>query len=263
MIRLYQGTGSGEITYVSRVEDSAWEKFKSLAGRMLRAEGKLAAAETLEKYPFVLNEGTNFFGDEFHYLSATFKVENYVRIAEEESIPEKSFVYKEIAQVISEVGPYYVRFIVMDLDRDGQSTSLVESPILQTTADKVREALADAEELLKSCPASSAVDRLHTAFHGYLQEQCLSHSISYNPSDSITALFKRLREGHPRLKGEIAKHEEIKRICNSLAAIIDSLNPIRNQLSRAHPNEEVVDEDEALLVVNIIRTLFHYLDSKL
>ena len=75
-------------------------------------------------------------------------------------------------------------------------------------------------------------------------------------------MFKRLREGHPRLQDEITKHEEIKKICNSLAAIIDTLNPIRNQFSRAHPNEEVVDEDEALLVVNIIRTLFHYLDSK-
>ena len=65
----------------------------------------------------------------------------------------------------------------MDLDRDEESISLVESPILQTTAHKVREALADAEELLESRPASSAVDSLHTAFHGYLQEQFLSHSI--------------------------------------------------------------------------------------
>ena len=263
MIRLYQGTGSGEITYVSQVEDSAWDKFKSLAIRALRAEGKIAAAETLEKYPFVMNEGTNFFGDEFHYLLATFKVESYVRIAEEESIPGKSFVYKEIARAINEVGPYYVRFIVMDLDRDEEPIRLVERPILQTTKDNIREALADADELLRSRPASSAIDRLHTAFHGYLQEQCLSHNILYSSSDSITTLFKRLREGHPRLKVEISKHEEIKRICNALAAIIDSLNPIRNQLSRAHPNEEVVDEDEALLVVNIIRTLFHYLDSKL
>lgn len=262
MIRLYQGTGSGEIEYVSEVENALWERYKALALRMLRAEGKLAAAETLEKYPFVLNQGTNFFGDEFYYLTANFRVEDYVRIAEEESVKEKSFVYREIAQTVNDVGPY-VRFIVMDLKGDLSVPRLLESPLLQTSAAKVREALADAEELLRSRPASSAVDRLHTALHGYLQVQCQSHGIPYNSPDSITALFKRLRENHPRLKEEIARHDEIKRICNSLAAIIDSLNPIRNQLSRAHPTEAVLDEDEALLVVNSIRTLFHYLDSKL
>jgi hypothetical protein len=262
MIRLYQGTGSGEIEYVSEVDNALWERHKALALRMLRAQGKLAAADTLERYPYVLNVGTNFFGDEFHYLIASFGVEDYVRIADEESVPEKSFVYSEIAKAISEVGPY-VRFIVMDLNGDLAAPREVESPLLQTSAAKIREALADAEVLLRSRPASSAVDRLHTALHGYLQVQCQLHDIPYNSPDSITALFKRLRENHPRLKEEIARHGEIKRICNSLAAIIDSLNPIRNQLSRAHPNEVVVKEDEALLVVNSIRTLFHYLDSKL
>ena len=117
MIRLYQGTGSGEIAYVSEVENTLWDRYKALSLRMLRAQGKLAAADTLEKYPFILNEGTNFFGDESHYLIASFGVEDYVRIAEEESVPEKSFVYREIAQAVSEVGPY-VRFIVMDLNGD-------------------------------------------------------------------------------------------------------------------------------------------------
>lgn len=263
MIRLYQGSGAGDIIFVSKIDDTQWGKYKMLTTRLLRAQGKIAAADKLEKYPFVLNEGTNFFGDEFHYLSAAFAIEDYVAIAEEESAPEKSFVYDSVAKAISEVGPFYIRFIVIDIDEDETAPKLVDAPIASTSAAKVNEALADAEQLLKSRSASSAVDRLHTAFHGYLQEQCRHNGIPYKPADSITALFKHLRENHQPLKEEIARHEEIKKICNALAAIIDSLNPIRNRLSRAHPNEIIIGEDEAFLVVNIIRTLFHYLNTKL
>jgi len=263
MIRLYQSSGSGGIVFVSKIDDDQWNKYKTLTIRLLRAEGKVAASELLEKYPFSLHEGSNFFGDEFHYLTATFKVEDYVTIAEEESAPEKSFLWRHIADAISEVGPYFIRFIVIDLDRDEEAPALVGSPILPTSADKVNEALADAEELLRSRSASSAVDRLHTAFHGYLQEQCQACGVTYSTDDSITTLYKKLRENHQHLKEEITKHDEIKRICNSLAAIIDSLNPIRNRLSRAHPNEIIIGEDEAFLVINIIRSLFHYLNAKL
>lgn len=263
MIRLYQGSGSGELVFVSKIDDDQWNKFRMLTQRMLLAKGKVAASELLEKYPFSLHEGSNFFGDEFHYLTATFKIEDYVTIAEEESAPERSFLWRSIAEATSEVSPYYIRFIVIDLDRDEDAPVLVETPILPTSAEKVNEALADAEELLRSRSASSAIDRLHTAFHGYLQEQCQGSGIEFKADDSITALYKKLRENHKTLKEEITKHDEIKRICNALAAIIDSLNPIRNRLSRAHPNESIISEDEAFLVINIIRSLFHYLNAKL
>jgi hypothetical protein len=246
MIRLYQGSGSGEIVFVSEVENTQWIKYKTLTTRLLRAQGKIAAADILEQYPF-----------------AVFRPEDYVSVAEKESAPEKSFVYRSIADAVTEVGPYSIRFIIFDLDRDEEFPKLVEPPVLPTSAENVKEVLADAEELLRSRSASSAVDRLHTAFHGYLQEQCRDSGVPFSSSDSITALFKKLRENHQHLRNEIAKHEEIKRICNSLAAIIDSLNPIRNRLSRAHPNEIIIGEDEAFLVVNIIRTLFHYLNAKL
>jgi len=263
VIRLYQGSGAGDIVFVSKVNSSLWDKYRLLTLRLLKAQGKIAAAEVLEEYPFVLNEGTNCFGDEFHYLTLTLLPDDYVRIGEQESIPARSFVYKAIADAIGEIGSYYIRFIVIDIDHDERSRELVESPILPTTVAKVTEALSDAEELLRSRLASSAVDRLHTAFHGYLQEQCRINGIPYNPSDSITTLFKNLRQNHQRLKEGIEEHAEVKRVCNCLSSIIDSLNPVRNHLSRAHPNEKIIGEDEALLVVNTVRTMFHYLNAKL
>jgi len=263
MIRLYQGNGSGELNFVSHVENTNWIKYKLLTVRLLRAQGKIAAADILEQYPFALHEGTNFFGDEFYYLVAVFRPEEYVTVAEKESAPERAFIFRSIADALTEVGPYFIRFIIFDIDRDEEIPKLVEPPALPTSAENVNDALADAEELLRSRSASSAVDRLHTAFHGYLQEQCRNLGVSYSSADSITTLFKNIRANHPQLREEISRHEEIKRICNSLASIIDSLNPIRNHLSRAHPNEIIIAEDEAFLVINIIRSLFHYLNAKL
>ncbi|GAH63627.1 unnamed protein product, partial [marine sediment metagenome] len=33
--------------------------------------------------------------------------------------------------------------------------------------------------------------------------------------------------------------------------------------SVAHPNEDLLEKDEAMLVINVARTLLHYLDAKL
>ena len=49
----------------------------------------------------------------------------------------------------------------------------------------------------------------------------------------------------------------------SAAAILDALNPLRNQGTVAHPNENLLEEAEAMLVVNVSWSLLSYLDSKL
>ena len=44
---------------------------------------------------------------------------------------------------------------------------------------------------------------------------------------------------------------------------MDALNPARNRGSVAHPNEELLDPDEAMLFINSARTVLQYLDAKL
>jgi hypothetical protein len=44
---------------------------------------------------------------------------------------------------------------------------------------------------------------------------------------------------------------------------MDALNPARNRGSVAHPNEELLDNDEAMLFINAARTVLQYLDVKL
>jgi hypothetical protein len=52
------------------------------------------------------------------------------------------------------------------------------------------------------------------------------------------------------------------RVLNSLSNVVDALNTIRNHASVAHPNENLLDEAEAMLMVNVTRTLFHYINAK-
>jgi hypothetical protein len=57
--------------------------------------------------------------------------------------------------------------------------------------------------------------------------------------------------------------EDIKRILRTSASIVDAMGTLRNRASLAHPNEDILDRDEALLVINVGRSLLRFLDSKL
>lgn len=127
----------------------------------------------------------------------------------------------------------------------------------------VRQALTDADNLLATSGAPSAIDRLHTAMHGYLKSLCQDASITLPNSASVTQAYKALRGQHPALQS-LGEHDgEIGRILSAFASVLDALNTLRNQGSVAHPNEDLVDTAEGILVVNVVRTMFHYLNQKL
>jgi hypothetical protein len=48
-----------------------------------------------------------------------------------------------------------------------------------------------------------------------------------------------------------------------MSAIIAVLNPVRNRASVAHPNDELLEEPEAMLVINAVRTILQYVNAKL
>jgi hypothetical protein len=76
---------------------------------------------------------------------------------------------------LSEIGPY-VRFIAVALDKK-EGPVPVSSASPQITSDAVEQALKDAEQLIASRGATSGVDRVHTAFHGFLLAVCKKASI--------------------------------------------------------------------------------------
>ena len=139
----------------------------------------------------------------------------------------------------------------------------IENPTLEITSETVERAIADAETLLTSRDPISGIDRIHTVLHGYLQAVCDHASIPYPSDASLTILFKEIRNNHPKFQDPGQQSDEIKKILRAAASIVDALNPIRNRASIAHPNKNLLSADEAMLVINIVRTLLHYLDSKL
>jgi hypothetical protein len=141
--------------------------------------------------------------------------------------------------------------------------SAVTTPDLRITSDVVRRAIADAETLLRDGGPTSAVDRVHTGLHGYLKAACDEQEITYPTDPSILDLFKRLRQEHPRLQVLGPHQEPVLKVLRSLGAVMDALNPARNKGSVAHPNDELLDPDEAMLFINAARTVLQYLDAKL
>lgn len=139
----------------------------------------------------------------------------------------------------------------------------VEAPELRITSEVVRRAIADAEALMQSGGPTSAVDRVHTELHGYLMAACDDQGITYARDPSILELFKLLKQQHPSLQALGAHQGPIVQVLRSLGAVMDALNPARNRGSVAHPNEELLDGDEAMLFINAARTVLTYLDVKL
>ena len=133
---------------------------------------------------------------------------------------------------------------------------------LQTSYEAVLQALQDAELLLSKSNASSGIDRLFTALHGYLEFILDDANVSYTENASITSLYKILRDNHPALQLSGHRVQDIRKILQSISAIIDALQPVRNKASLAHPNP-LLEEPEAILIINSTKTILHYLASKI
>lgn len=132
----------------------------------------------------------------------------------------------------------------------------------KATHEVVVRAIADAERLISTTGATSGVDRVHTALHGHLLALCEASGIPTAADVALTAAFKELRNGHPKLQEQGPRYQDVLKVLNASATIFDALGPVRNRASMAHPNEHLLAEAEAMLVVNIGRTLLNYLDAK-
>src|SRR5262249_45556945 len=105
--------------------------------------------------------------------------------------------------------------------------------------------------------------RVHTAFHGYLEQICADAGIVVPDDSPITTLFSQIRQKHQKLQITDPQAQQMTvQILRGAAQIVEALNPVRNTKSLAHPNS-LLDEPEAMLAINAIRTMLHYLDSKL
>lgn len=139
----------------------------------------------------------------------------------------------------------------------------VTSPSIKAHAASVERTIIDAELLLRNSGAARGVDRVHTALHGYILAIASEAGISIPENASLTAAFKALRVSHPAIAPAHLRGGDIDKILRSCSSILDALNPVRNLASAAHPNECLLEPAEAMLVINVARTMLAYLDAKL
>ena len=133
---------------------------------------------------------------------------------------------------------------------------------LTITNETVERAIQDTKILIEKNGATSGVDRIHTALHGYLKEVCKQAGIALTDDENLTQVFKKLKANHPKLQQGGHRQGDIDQIISSFSNTLDKLNPIRNKASLSHPNEELLEEDEAMFVVNSAQTVLNYLNRK-
>lgn len=168
--------------------------------------------------------------------------------------PGESITYQRASRELKSLKNYVVALL-----EDGIAS--VPTPDLVITSDIVTRALQDAQTLTIKNGAPRGLDRLHTAFHGYLKTVCDKANIPYPEDPSITQLWKVLRENHSALKAESTHKDKIDTIVKSISSVVDAFNQMRNKASAAHPNE-TLEEAEAIFVINAINTVFTYLNMK-
>jgi hypothetical protein len=143
-----------------------------------------------------------------------------------------------------------------------ESGQAVAHEQLVVTNETVERAIQDTKVLLEKNGATSSVDRIHTALHGYLKEVCRQEGIALTEDENLTQVFRKLKANHPKLQQGGPRQGDIDQIINSFSNTLDKLNPIRNKASLSHPNEELLMEDEAMFVVNSAQTVLNYLNRK-
>lgn len=257
MITLHHGGGSGHYWVEEAIESQIWEPIRQTAVALLQRRGKSRAADTLAAGTFALHRGGNDFDDEFYVLYRPLGLEDYVAFDELARSAEARGAFAEIAKTLSELG-FSVRFVGVELVQVTQPT-VVASPRPKVISGAVEAALHDAELLLANGRMVSAVDRVHTALHGYLREICESAEITTDSEQlEMTALWKRLREQHPKFIETSVHKEQTTKVVRGLASVCDALNPLRNSGSLAHPNEDLLRPAEAMLAINASRTILRY-----
>ncbi len=261
MILLYAQGGSREFEVCSESAIAHdWEIMREAACEFLDNSSQRNVAEILRRLPFYPYNARNPFGDEFQLILAKVGAAEYAQLSSRMSDDAWRTDFTSAGKALQTVG-FPVRLIAVEL-KVQPDVSVVNRPKPIVTSSTVERALHDAELLLRSAGATSAVDRAHTALHGYLKELCDRSQLAYTKDPGVAELFKLLREKHPAFSEPITHDEEVTRILRALATVLDSANTLRNRASVAHANAALLEEAEAMLVINAARTFLHYIDAK-
>lgn len=244
------------------IEPEYWLRLRRTAVGLLAKRGHKRAAGLLDTCGFDVHKGTNDFGDEFLVLFRTVTLDEYLRFESYSTEPTDRGCFSEIAKTVTEIGQS-IRFIAVELEK-GSGPQAVASPQIEVSSAAVERALIDAEQLIRSSGAISAVDRVHTALHGYLRWVCVDAGIVRTEDQcGLNEAIKYVRERHPKFVTASTHGNHTEKILKAMSAVTDALGTLRNHGSVAHANDVLLDETDAMLAINSARTILHYVHSKI
>ncbi|MCB5229815.1 MAG: abortive infection family protein [Candidatus Cloacimonetes bacterium] len=126
--------------------------------------------------------------------------------------------------------------------------------------DTVQAACEEANRLITEGKYSNAIDRVHTFFQGYIRNKCSSWQIDIAADANIKDALLSIIDNHQYFS-EINRMPELKNVFKSLSNMCDRFDTIRNRHSLAHPTESLLASNESKLMINVIRSLYEYIEA--
>ena len=137
----------------------------------------------------------------------------------------------------------------------------VSFQLIATRSGTIQKAVEDAHVFIREGRFDSAVDRVHTALHGYLRQLLTGHGIDYGADDGLPALFAKLHGfyGDSIQPADVANR--VKNILRSAGGMITAVNELRNNNTIAHPNGQLIQKKEAQLVIRLLNAVVDYIED--
>ena len=150
---------------------------------------------------------------------------------------------------------------VLKLLNDSDDSTDVDFSRVATRSETVHKSIEDAIIFIREGKHDSAVDRIHTAFHGYLRQLLYEHGENSTPDDSLPGLFARLHAYYANTIQPKDVGERIKMILRSAGGMVTAVNELRNNNTVAHPNGNLIQKKEAQLVIRLVNAIFEYIED--
>lgn len=140
----------------------------------------------------------------------------------------------------------------------GISDSIITPPV--NASESVQAACNEVNRLIIEGQYPIAIDRAHTFFQAYLRDKCSDWQIDIKADAGIKDALLSIVNNHKYFT-EINRISELKNVFNSLSNMCDRFDTFRNNNSLAHPPQSLLANNEAKLMINVIKTLFDYIEN--
>ena len=124
-----------------------------------------------------------------------------------------------------------------------------------------QKAAEEAELFMREGSYDDAFDRIHTAFSDYIRHILAEHDVHFDADESMCALLTKLHEYYSSRILPSDAVDEIKDILLSTGEFMDALNELRNNITLAHPDGQLVGKREAQLSIGLADSIVAYIDD--